>query len=249
MADKTNATALHLDTTSGAILPESAARPTWGRRETFFALWVVAGLVALYPVAAHLQASFPIFTVVWLGVPLLAVLRGRDAGRAGFRPVAGRLLGPVAALNLGLLLLVMLLFEPWSGAYGSLVGEALESDPTFAWLTRYDAPAGWLLMWLFSAVVTIFGEELFFRGWLLQGLLRRTGRWRAILLQAALFSLPQALPALVLSPVQAAIWIGAYAFLAVGVVNGWAAARTGSIWPGVIAAPLMNVAVTLLSLS
>jgi membrane protease YdiL (CAAX protease family) len=231
----------------GSIMTEHASEPSWSLRETLFVLWTVAALAVLYPVSAHLEASFPIFTVVWLAIPLLAVLLGRDARRVGFR-AAGRKLWPVALLNLGLVLLVMLLFEPWSDAYGTLVRAALESDPTFAWLTRYDGPAGWLLMWLFSALVTIFAEELFFRGWLLQWLLRRTNRWAAILLQAALFSLPQALPALILSPLQGAVWVGAYAFLAVGVINGWAAARTNSIWPGVIAAPLMNVVVTWLSL-
>jgi membrane protease YdiL (CAAX protease family) len=112
-------------------------------------------------------------------------------------------------------------------------------DVTFAWLVRYEGAAGWLLMLLTSGLVTIFAEELFFRGWLLQLLLRRMSRWPAILLQAALFALPQALPASLLSPVQALVWVGAYAFLGVGVINGWAAARTGSVWPGAIAAPLV----------
>jgi hypothetical protein len=51
---------------------------------------------------------------------------------------------------------------------------------------------------------------------------------------------------LLLNPVQALVWVGAYAFLGVGAINGWAAARTGSIWPGAIAAPLMNLIVTAL---
>lgn len=229
-------------------MTEESLKASWTLRETLFVIWVVAALAALYPVSAHLEASFPLFTVVWLVIPLLAVLLRRDARQVGFRAVSGRLLWPVTLLTLGLLLLVMLIFEPWSDAYGTLVREALESDPTFAWLARYEGPAGWLLMWLFSALVTIFAEELFFRGWLLQWLLRRTNRWAAIFLQAALFALPQALPALFLSPLQAAVWVGAYAFLGVGVINGWAAARTNSIWPGVIAAPLMNLVVTIFSL-
>lgn len=221
----------------------------WGVRETIFAIWIGLGLASLLPVAAHLDASLPIFTVLWLVVPLITVLLSRDAARVGFRAVSVRELEVMAAANLGLLLLVMAIFEPWSDAYGTLVREALAGDATFAWLGRYASPSGWILMFLFSATVTIFAEELFFRGWLLQWLRRRMGRWPAVLVQAGLFAVPQAIPALFLTPVQAIVWTGAYAFLGVGVINGWTAARTGSIWPGVIAAPLMNLIVTLLVLS
>ena len=106
--------------------------------------------------------------------------------------------------------------------------------------------AGWLMMFLFSGLVTIFAEELFFRGWLLQLLQRRWSRWPAILLQALLFALLQAIPAFFLSPVQALVWIAAYSFLGVGLINGWAASRTNSIWPGLIAATFMNLIATML---
>lgn len=72
-------------------------------------------------------------------------------------------------------------------------------------------------------------------------------RWLAIALQGLLFALLQALPASLLSPAQALVGVGAYSFLGVGLINGWAAARTRSIWPGLIAATLMNLIVTILS--
>jgi membrane protease YdiL (CAAX protease family) len=221
----------------------------WGVRETASAVWIGLALASLLPVAAHLDATLPVFTVIWLLAPLVSVLRARNAARVGFRALPVRDLVIISAINLVLLLLVMAIFEPWSGAYGTLVRAATAGDPTFAWLLRYPSPAGWLFVFLYSATVTIFAEELFFRGWLLQWLLQRMGQWRAILVQAALFAVPQALPALFLTPLQAAVWIGAYAFLGVGVVNGWTAARTGTIWPGAIAAPLMNVIVTMLVLA
>jgi membrane protease YdiL (CAAX protease family) len=208
-------------------------------------LWVVAALVSLYPVAAHLGAGFPFFTAIWLVVPLIAVLRWRNPALVGFRAIPPRLYWVTATTNLGLLLLVIVLFEPWSHAYGTLVREAIRGDATFAWLSHYNSPTGWLLMFLFSGLVTIFAEELFFRGWLLQLLLRRRSRWFAIFLQGLLFALLQALPALFLSPVQAVVWVGVYSFLGVGLINGWAASRTQSIWPGLIAATLMNLIVTM----
>ncbi len=226
---------------------ERKKQPALGIQEAELILWVAAGLASLYPVAAHLNATFPFFTVVWLVVPLGAVLRSRSASSSGFRAVPGRLFWMTTAANVGLLLLVMALFEPWSAAYGTLVRQAVKGDTTFAWLALYPSPAGWLLMLLFSGLVTLFAEELFFRGWLLQLLLKMVNRWLAIVMQALFFTLVQALPALFLNPVQALVWVVAYSFIGVGLVNGWAAARTSSIWPGLIAATLMNLVVTLAS--
>ncbi len=225
---------------------ESSMQHRWSARETVFILWVSAGLASLYPVATYLGSAFPLFTAIWLVVPLIAVLRCRDASLAGFRTVPRRLLWISAGVNLAILLLVIAVFEPWSGAYGTLIREAVKGDVTFAWLVHYRPPLSWLLMFVFSGLVTIFAEELFFRGWLLQLLLKRMKGWLAITLQALLFALLQALPALFLSPVQAAVWVGAYSFLGVGLTNGWSAARTNSIWPGLIAATLMNLTVTIL---
>jgi membrane protease YdiL (CAAX protease family) len=118
---------------------------------------------------------------------------------------------------------------------------ATQPDPTFAWLVRFDGFRAWGGMLLFSGLVTIFGEELFFRGWLLQALLRRMGKGWAILLQATLFTLPQLLAAFMLAPVQGAVYAVVYSWLAVGMVGGWAAARTQSIWPSWVSATLWNL--------
>ncbi len=225
---------------------ESRMHHQWGARETICITWVFAGLASLYPVASYLGSAFPVFTAIWLVVPMIAALRCRDASLAGFRTVYRRLLWISAGINLALLLLVIAVFEPCSGAYGTLIREAVKGDATFAWLVHYRPPISWLLMFVFSGLVTIFAEELFFRGWLLQLLLRKMKGWLAISLQALLFALLQALPALVLSPMQAAVWVGAYSFLGVGLMNGWSAARTKSIWPGLMAATLMNLIVTIL---
>jgi membrane protease YdiL (CAAX protease family) len=68
--------------------------------------------------------------------------------------------------------------------------------------------------------------------------------WAAILLQAALFMLPQAIAALLLPPLQGLLYAVFYSWLAIGVVGGWAANRTGSIWPSLISATLCNLILT-----
>ncbi len=220
---------------------------SWGAAETACLLWVGLALIALLPVTLFLQGSFPILTVAWLVVPLLVVIFSRDAARAGFRAIPWRSFLLTAGINLGLLALISLAVEPWSHAYGDLVRAALAGEPpdtTFAWLVRFTGLPAWGGLLLYSGLVTIFAEELFFRGWLLQAFLRRLRPVWAIGLQALLFTLPQLLAALLLAPVQGAVYALAYSFLAVGVVGGWAAWRTRSIWPSLAAAAIWNVLLT-----
>lgn len=101
-------------------------------------------------------------------------------------------------------------------------------------------------MFLYTTLITIFAEELFFRGWLLQWLGKRMPPLWAIILQALLFSIPQAIVALFLSPTQAVVYLAFDTFLAIGVIGGWAAWRTRSIWPSLITATLMNLVMVLI---
>jgi membrane protease YdiL (CAAX protease family) len=222
-------------------------RGRWGPRETLFVLWIALGALALIAVTSLLAGSFTPFTLVWLAVPLFAVLRSRDAARVGFRAVPWRACLRTATIALAAQLVLMALFEPWSHAYAALVQAALASatpDPTFAWLIRLPGLPGYTGMALYSGLVTIFAEELFFRGWLLQLLQRRLGSRQSVILQAMLFVLPQGLAALLLAPLQGIVFAGIYTFVVIGLIGGWAAARTGSIWPSLLAATLCNLIVT-----
>lgn len=216
----------------------------WGRRETLFVCWIVLALISLPLVAGALDAAFPVFTVIWLAVPFVAVLLSRDAGRVGFRAVPLRELAWVTAVNMAIVLAIFVLIEPWSHTYSrllELVRASTPADTTFAWLMRYEGVVAWGGLVLFSGLVTMFAEELFFRGWLLQLLLRYFARWWAIVIQAALFTLPQSLVAFVMVPTQGLVYVFVYSWLTIGVVGGWAAARTKSIWPGLLTATLFNV--------
>lgn len=214
-----------------------------------FVTWAVLGLASLVPVTLLLEVSFPLLTAIWVAVPLVAAVRSRDPGVAGFNPVSARLLASTTGVNLGLLLLLMAAFEPWSGTYRMLVNEALSHsrpDTTFAWLIRYPGPAGWLGMTFYSGFVTLYAEELFFRGWLLGIFRRRWGRWPAITGQAALFTVPNVIAAFILPGLQGFLYAAVYAWLAIGCVGGWAADRTRSIWPSLISATLCNLVLTAL---
>jgi membrane protease YdiL (CAAX protease family) len=229
----------------------SHPRPVWWSLETLALVWIVAALILAMAGPLILDAAPPFFTFIWLLIPLGVLLRSRDAGLLGIRRIAWRDLLPVLAANLALWWLLMALFEPWAHIYRDLIREAMSGtlpDPTFGWLERFAGAPGWIGFVLYSGLVTLFGEELFFRGWLLQVLSWRMKTTWAVLLQALLFSLPQALVMFVFPPLQGVIWIVVYSFLAVGIVGGWAAARTRSIWPSLVAATLTNLLLTLVVL-
>lgn len=232
-------------------MTDADAKTVWTSRETLALIWIVAALVGAAVVTALLDATPPIFTFLWLIVPLVVLLRTRDARWIGIRKVAWRDLLPATGLNLLLWWALMAIFEPWTHIYRDLVQEAISTTPpdgTFAWLVRYDGAGGWVGMALYSGLVTLFGEELFFHGWLLQHLSRRMARGWAVALQATLLSLPQLIVMLLFPPLQAVIWITVYSWLAVGAVGGWFATQTKSIWPSLISATLTNLILTALVL-
>jgi membrane protease YdiL (CAAX protease family) len=217
----------------------------WTKPEILLAIWGLLALAALLPVTTRLAGSFPLFTVLWIVVPLVAVARTRDASRVGFRAIPWRDFVWVSAINCGGLLLVTLLFEPWSHTYEMLVKAALSGDhpdTTFAWLLRLPRLPALGAMFLYSGTVTLFGEELFFRGWLLQFLQKRWGTPWAIIAQALLFTIPNLLASLALPPLQGILYALVYTFLAIGLIGGWAAARTKSVWPSLFSATVFNLA-------
>ena len=212
--------------------------------------WMLAALAALFVVSSALDSPVTPLSLVWLIPPLGVVLVTRDPRKVGIRAVQAARLAQVTLVTFAGMMVVMGVFEAWSHTYQGLVQIALapaRPDPTFAWLARFPGAAGYLGMYAYTLLVSVFAEEVFFRGWLLQWLLGRMGPAWAIGLQALLFSIPQAIAALFMPGLQAVIYVVVYAWLAVGVIGGWAAWRTGSIWPSLLAATLMNLVFTALA--
>ena len=216
----------------------------WGIIEFLFVIW--AGLALALSILATLffRGSFPIFTAIWLIVPTLIVIRTHDAHRVGFCRIPWLKFLTTTAVNLTLLLVVSLAVEPWSHTYQALVKAAISGTPpdtTFVWLVRFKGVTAWGGLLLYSGLITIFGEELFFRGWLLQSLQQKMNKTTAIVIQAALFTIPQLLAAVLLPPAQGLIYAFAYSLLGIGIIGGWAAARTQSIWPSLVSASIWNL--------
>jgi membrane protease YdiL (CAAX protease family) len=228
------------------VLPKQAR---WKPREIAFGVWCLLSLAATIVIPRLLQGSFPVFTVVWILIPMVIVAGTKDASQVGYRAVSWRELLLVSAINLAVLFAIMLAFEPWTHTYRTLVGAAVaqsQPDTTFAWLIRFPRLPALGGMFLYSISVTLFGEELFFRGWLMQFLKKRWGTVRAVLSQALLFAIINLFAVLVLTPLQGVVYILFYTWLGIGMVGGWAASRTGSIWPSLISAALCNLVLVIL---
>lgn len=216
----------------------------WKKPEIIFVIWAGLALAILIPITSLLHSAFPLFTVLWILVPLVTVIVTKDASRVGFRAIPWREFIRVSAINLCGLFIITLLFEPWSHTYRKLLELALSSQPpdtTFAWLLRFKRIPALTAMLVYSGLVTLFGEELFFRGWLLQFLRKRWGALWAIIIQACFFIIPNLLAAFFLPRLQGILYAVVYSGLAVGLVGGWAASRTSSIWPSLVSATIYNL--------
>ncbi len=213
-------------------------------RVTIALLWTGLALAALVITPLILRTTTPIFQMFWLIVPLISLVRHREIDRVEFRtPDRGQ--GIRAAIAAGISYgTLLILAEPWSGVYDRLLVLALEGpDPTFAWLVRLDGVGGWAGLALFSGFVTLYSEELFLRGWLLQALNRRTTPRVAVAGQAVVFTIFQSIPIFFFEPLQAGLYLFVYAF-GLGVIVGAGAQRTQSIWPGLAVVTVANLVLT-----
>ncbi len=212
-------------------------------------IWIIAALLSLYPVTRLLNATFPIFTFLFLSVPLIALIFSRDAANISMRAIKWNDFFKYTALCLGANLVITAVFEPWSRTYQMLLQKALSSsssDPTFGWLEYFSSPLGWIVFFFFAGLVSIFAEELFFRGWLQNRLMRKMNNTWAVILQATLFTLPQLLAAFLLPLTQSILYGLVYSWLTIGLIGGWAASRTRSIWPSLASATLYNLILCLI---
>ena len=224
----------------------------WQRQDILALIWLVGGFALAVAFSLWLKVSIPLFSLIFLVYPLINLIKRREAAHIGMGQIPWRDFIKWTGINLAALMAVYAIFEPWSGAYTFLLEEATSSgatDPTFAWLTHFDGLVGWAGMLLYSGLISIFAEELFFRGWLQNALRPQMGTVWANVIQAALFTLPQLIVAFIMpTPIMGLVYGLVYAFGAIGMINGWVATKAGAIWPNLVAATLMNLILSVLIL-
>lgn len=213
-------------------------------------IWILAALIILYPVTRLLNGTLPVFTFLFLAVPLTILMFNLRTANIGFRAISWNAFLKNTALCFAGTFGLTIICEPWSHTYQTLLRHALstaQTDTTFGWLVRFPSPWNWILFILYAGLITLFAEELFFRGWLLNVLKRKMNDKLAVLLQAFLFTLPQALAAFLLPLTQGILYAVVYSFLTIGLLGGWVAHRTGSIWPSLASATFYNLIMCLIT--
>lgn len=207
--------------------------------------WLTAAAVAAVVVPLAIGASVPVLTFVWLMIAALVLRRAGTPSALGLVRIPG---GEFARVTVATTVAMTLLFgaaELVTHPYRDLVDLIrVESTPdsTFAWVTEHGRGWGLVGFAVYGVLVTIFAEEIVFRGALMTRW-RQRGAWVAVGGTTIAFAAVQSLPAALL-PVGAAVgFLVLDVVLAVGVVGGVAAYRTRSIYPGLVAITVANVVV------
>ncbi len=206
-------------------------------------IWVIIALIVLTAIVFIYKTSLPIFTYVWLVVPLIVLIKD-DIKILGTIKVSKSKIIKYTLIHFILLSLMYLIFEPWSNAYRLLIDIAVNAnppDPTFIWISNNSGVSSLIIMFLITLFITIFGEELFFRGYLYQKFKNKFNPFKAVIFQAFFFALPNLIVTFIMPLAAGIVYFFVYAFLGVGCIGGYTAYKTDSIWPGLISASLMNL--------
>jgi membrane protease YdiL (CAAX protease family) len=180
----------------------------------------VTPLLKLY--AAPIDFAVPVLLELIYLVPVLAILAWRRASllELGFRKFPGQVLGIGCGLTMFMYMVIMVY-----GAILVMLKIETQGDMLLQVLKETKSPAGLVVAAVLAAPLA---EEMFFRGFLFQGLRQRFGWNKAALLSAAAFSAMH----LQLASLLPTFLMG---YLFAFVYN-----RSNSLWPSVILHFLIN---------
>jgi membrane protease YdiL (CAAX protease family) len=213
-------------------------------------LWISLALIMTTTGFILLQSDFPVFIYLNLLIALVAIIRVADVRRYSLTLIERIPFLKYTLINLGGILGIYLLVEPWTGLYERLLDLSLEDgvDVTFGWIELYGN-WGYIIVLLFSLGVSIFSEELLFRGVLQGYLMDKTTAPKAVILQAIIFTLPQSLILFAFPILDGLVFLLFYSVIAIGGINGYMTYKSKSIFPSVVAASLANFVMTLIYLT
>lgn len=182
-------------------------------------------------------------------LPALVAKHQNTRFASGFGLKRPRVVFLLAAFLLGISLwpLVMSMTEGWHTAYGLLFGSELQEqwhakliETTSEQVARIRLVSPWVILFSFS-VIPALCEEWFFRGMLLRSLLRWNSVWKSILISAMVFGSFHVLSNSVIALDRL------LPSTLIGVMLGYLAYKSDSIWPGVILHSLNNGIVVFLA--
>lgn len=217
------------------------------KKNLYDLVWLTIAFVLTLLVFIYKNVDFPLFSMLWLVVSILMGLN-QKVHVLGFEKETLKGSLKLSGIFLGISWILIGLIEYLTGSYGALIDLIQETgarDMSFSWLRGSREMVNYLYFFLFTFFVSIFAEEVFFRGYLLKMLEDKYNKTIANVLQAVLFSLPQIIVAFMLSPLEGISFVVLYSFMIYGVLSGYFAQKAGNIWPGLIVASLNNFLLTM----
>lgn len=216
-------------------------KPRFDRAAAIVGAYLLCAVALAIVLAVVLETALPVFTLIWLMVAGVVLVRhGTD--RLGLRRVPRPIFVSTTAICLLGVAGPALILEPLTKSYTRIIEAALDEpvvDLAFVGLADSSA-AGALLTVAYLGGIGFVAEELFFRGVLIQSFRVRLG-WSVIVSQALGFVLLNSFILLVASARDGIIYLVGYT-VPLGLVLGWAAHQTRSIWPGLCALNVANAA-------
>lgn len=184
-----------------------------------------------------------VFTcLAFLVLPALVAQHQNTCFAGGFGLNRPRAVFLLAAILLGISLwpLVMTMTEGWHAAYGGLFGSEKQEqwhakliETTSEQVARIRMVSPLVILFAFSVIPAVC-EEWFFRGMLLRSLLKWNSVWKSILISALVFGSFHVLSTSVIALDRL------LPSTLIGVMLGYLAFKSDSIWPGVILHSLNN---------
>ncbi len=222
MSDPVPGGEIQAEIPAGEILP-------WTDRDAWLGVGLLVLVVIAGAVAVLFMRSSGIFDTVGLPalelsylIPVIVILGYRKANWSalGFRKFSGQAMGFGCGLLIGAYIIIII-----HNTILLWLGIQTQGDEVKELMSALKSPVGFIL----GGVITApFVEEIFFRGFLFQGLRRRHG-WN----KAAIYS----------SIVFAVLHLDLVALIptfVLGYVLSWICHKANSLWPGVILHFLVN---------
>lgn len=213
------------------------------------------GFLGRLPAETTAELSFRyvmmgVFTcLAFMILPALVARHQKTGFAGGFGLRRPRVVFLLAAVLLGISLwpLVMTMTEGWHAAYGLLFGSEKQEqwhakliETTSEQVARIRMVPPLVILFAFSVIPAVC-EEWFFRGMLLRSLLKWNSVWKSILISALVFGSFHVLSNSVIALDRL------LPSTLIGVMLGYLAFKSNSIWPGVILHSLNNGIVVFLA--
>jgi len=208
--------------------------------------WIFMGLVVLALIFVSIvyfsfSTSIPIGTLVFLLIPLIwnCIVKRRSAKYLGFvfddffRNVG---LGILIAFALVIFMIIIELNFQVESSVRELMLRS--KSPVFIFFESFSFPESVLMFFMYNFLVQTFGEEVFFRGFILRGLLNRVKKHFAIIISSLLFGAVH-LPLLFIAPGLVSLFFVINSVL-IGIIFAYIFVKRKSLIPSWIAHTIAN---------